>query len=55
VTKVLPSVNAGPTEVNMRVPPEQIVVDKVVVNPKLDPSRFSRPEIKAAATRHQGL
>ena len=55
VTKVLPSENASPAEINLRVPPEQIVVDKVVVNPKLDAARFSKPEIKAAATGHQGL
>ena len=54
VTKVLPSENASPAEINMRVPPEQIVIDKVVVNPRLDASRFSKPEAKAA-TSHPGF
>jgi hypothetical protein len=48
-TRVLPvRINA----LNMRdtpVPPEQIVIEKVVVNPKLEDQLFSKPEIATAS------
>jgi hypothetical protein len=31
------------------VPPEQIVIEKVEVNPKFDGSRFSKPTVESAA------
>jgi hypothetical protein len=31
------------------VPPEKIVIDKVVVNPKLDEKRFSNVEVPTVA------
>jgi outer membrane lipoprotein-sorting protein len=48
-TKVLP---VGQNALGLRdtpVPPEKIVIDKVVVNPKLDEALFSKPEIGVAA------
>ena len=48
-TKVLP---VGRTAMGLKDPPvpvEKIVVEKVVVNPKLDEARFSKPEIEGAA------
>ncbi len=44
-TRVLPLENAGSRVNDARVPPEKIVIDKVVINPKLDASRFSKPAI----------
>jgi len=32
------------------VPPEKIIVEKVVVNPKLEESRFTKPEVPGAST-----
>lgn len=48
-TKVLP---VGKNALNLRdtpVPPEKIVIDKVVVNPKLDEKLFSKPAISSAS------
>lgn len=55
VTKVLPIENAGTHQKTANVPVEQIVIDKVVVNPKLDSSSFAKPEIKAGTVSRQGL
>lgn len=55
-TRVLPLQNAGSGAREARVPPEEIVIDKVVINPKLNAARFSRPVIETTAPqRHQGL
>jgi hypothetical protein len=43
-TKVLP---VAQTKLGLKdppVPPEKVIIDKVVVNPNLEESRFSRPE-----------
>lgn len=48
-TRVLP---VGKNALNLKdtpVPPEKIIVDKVVVNPKLDDKLFSRPVISIAS------
>ena len=48
-TKVLP---VAKTELGFRdppVPPEKTIIEKVVVNPKLDASLFSRPEVTVAS------
>jgi hypothetical protein len=44
-TKVLPVAQAARGVGGGAVPPEKIIVEKVMVNPKLDESLFSRPEI----------
>jgi hypothetical protein len=49
-TKVLPVAKTAMGLKDPPVPPEKIVVDKVVVNPKLDESLFSKPEIGATAS-----
>jgi hypothetical protein len=44
-TRVLP---VGKTALGMRdppVPPEKVIIEKAVVNPKLDESRFAKPQI----------
>lgn len=46
-TKVLPVARTVLGR-DVPVPPEKIIVDKVVVNPKLDEKRFSKPEIVVA-------
>jgi hypothetical protein len=48
-TKVLPVTKTMLGLKDPPVPAEQIVIDKVVVNPKLDESLFSKPEIGVAA------
>ena len=48
-TRVLP---VAPTAQGVRsppVPPEKITLDKVVVNPNLEASRFSKPQIGVAS------
>jgi hypothetical protein len=53
-TRVLPVAKTAAGFRDTPVPPEKIVIDKVVVNPKLDASRFSKPQIAAApATANQ--
>jgi outer membrane lipoprotein-sorting protein len=44
-TKVLPVAKTALGLKDPRVPAEKIMIDKVVVNPKLDESLFSKPEI----------
>jgi hypothetical protein len=48
-TKVLPVVQTVLGLKDPLVPTEQIIIDKVVVNPKLDESLFSKPETGVAA------
>ena len=47
-TRVLPVVAANSKVRPLPIPAEQITVEKVVVNPKLDATAFSKPEIHAA-------
>jgi len=47
-TKVLPVAQKAHGVRSLPVPPEKIVIDKVVVNPKLDENYFSKPEIAVA-------
>jgi len=47
-TKVLPVAQTAHGVRSLPVPPEKIVIDKVVVNPKLDENSFSKPEIAVA-------
>jgi hypothetical protein len=49
VTKVLPVAQTALGLKDPPVPTEEIIIDKVVVNPKLDESLFSKPEIGVAA------
>lgn len=51
-TKVLPVANPASRTANSPVPVERISIEKVVVNPKLDASLFSKPEIQTASIRH---
>ena len=44
-TKVLQVAQMAQGVKSLPVPPEKIVIDKVVVNPNLEESRFSKPEI----------
>ena len=48
-TKVLPVTKTALGFRDTPVPAEKIIIDKVVVNPKLDQSHFSKPEIGAAS------
>jgi len=48
-TKVLPVTKTALGIRDTPVPAEKIIIDKVVVNPKLDQSHFSKPEIGAAS------
>jgi len=48
-TKVLPVNKTATGYRDTPVPVEKIVVEKVVVNPRLDPSAFSKPQAAAAA------
>jgi hypothetical protein len=48
-TKVLPVSKTALGFKDSPVPAEKIIIDKVVVNPKLDQSHFSKPEIGAAS------
>jgi hypothetical protein len=47
-TKVLQVAQTAQGVKSLPVPPEKIVIDKVVVNPNLEESRFSKPEIGLA-------
>jgi hypothetical protein len=47
-TKVLPLAQKSPRLRDTPVPVEKIAIDKVVVNPNLEESRFSKPEIEFA-------
>lgn len=48
-TRVLPVAKTALRLRDTPVPPEQIVIDKVSVNPKLDDSRFSKPDLGVAS------
>ncbi len=48
-TKVLPVAQTALGVKSLPVPPEKIVIEKVIVNPNLEESRFSKPEIGFAA------
>jgi hypothetical protein len=48
-TKVLPVAHTAVGMKDVPVPPEKIIIDKVVVNPKLDEKLFSKPEVTKAA------
>ena len=50
-TRVLPIANPTRRVKAVAVPPEKIVIDKVVVNPKLDASLFSKPEVQVASNK----
>jgi hypothetical protein len=48
-TKVLPAAQKSAMLKDPAVPPEKIIIDKVVVNPNLEESRFSKPEAGMAS------
>jgi hypothetical protein len=48
-TRVLPVAKTATGLRGTSVPPEKIIIDKVTVNPKLEDSEFSKPEIAAAS------
>jgi hypothetical protein len=48
-TKVLPAAKKSAMLRDPAVPPEKITIDKVVVNPNLEESRFSKPEAGMAS------
>jgi hypothetical protein len=48
-TRVLPVAKTATGFRDTPVPPEKIIIEKVTVNPKLDDSRFAKPQIEAAA------
>jgi hypothetical protein len=48
-TKVLPVAQAASRVRDVPVPPEKIIIEKVVVNPKLDETLFSRPQVAVAS------
>jgi hypothetical protein len=50
-TKVLPVSQPGQKYVTPAVPSEKTIFEKVVVNPKLDPSHFSKPQVAPAVPR----
>jgi len=43
-TKVLPVTPKSAMLKDPAVPPEKVIIDKVVVNPNIEEARFSRPE-----------
>ncbi len=47
-TKVLPAPKTAAASRETPIPPEKVVIESVVVNPKLDASLFSRPKVEAA-------
>ncbi len=51
-THVLPVEDAGKAIKGPSYPPESILIDKVTVNPKLDASLFTKPQIETA-TAHR--
>ena len=50
-TRVLPVDKTATGLRDTPVPPERIIIDKVTVNPKLDDSLFSKPQIQTAAVK----
>jgi hypothetical protein len=51
-TKVLPVAKTALGVKDPAIPAEQTIIDKVVVNPKLDESLFAKPEIGVASNTH---
>jgi outer membrane lipoprotein-sorting protein len=52
-TRVLPLASASATRIRETpVRPEKIVIEKVEINPKLDASLFSKPQIETASNVH---
>ena len=51
-TRVLPFEDAEQQKSVSSIPAEKIVIEKVVVNPKLEASRFTKPNTDAATVRH---
>jgi hypothetical protein len=49
-THVLPIANAASRVKPLPVPPEKIVIDKVVVNPKLEATLFAKPQVQMASS-----
>jgi hypothetical protein len=47
-TRVLPVAKTALGFRDTPVPPEKIMIENVTVNPKLDPARFSKPQVAAA-------
>ena len=50
-TRVLPLTQKALGVRNTPVPPEKIVIEKVAVNPKLDESLFTKPQVEAATIK----
>ncbi len=50
-TRVLPLAQKSPGFRSSPVPPEKIVIEKVVVNPNFDESLFTTPQVEAAANK----
>jgi hypothetical protein len=50
-TRVLPVAKSAPQVRDIPVPPEKIIVDKVVVNPALAESAFAKPQVKPVAKK----
>ncbi len=48
-TQVLPVANLNSKVRPLPIPPEKIVIEKVVVNPKLDASLFTKPQVQMAS------
>jgi hypothetical protein len=52
-TRVLPVARTAMGLRDPLVPPEKTIIAKVVVNPRLDDSRFLKPEIEVAASNQR--
>lgn len=51
-TRVLPSEGSASKTAQAAVSAEKIVIEKIVLNPKLDNSLFARPQVQMASTGH---
>ena len=51
-TKVLPIKDGNQQVKALPASAEQIIIENVVVNPKLEDSRFSKPAVEVALARH---
>ncbi len=51
-TKVIPMASAAGVK-ELPFPTEKIVIEKAVVNPKLEASRFTKPQVEVATNSHQ--
>jgi hypothetical protein len=51
-TKVLPLSNPATRMKETPIPSEKIIMEKVIVNPKLDASHFSKPQLQTASNSH---